>query len=148
MNHAYVSREKQSQSKPIFGPLFSVLCSRSSVLWSRRLRIDRISSLYPVRKPTLWVETVLFSHLIAEPGFNTPTELSNGVYKPGNDQYYNRHIGRCSSMVEHGFRKAGVEGSNPSIGFIQIRPDFNYHIESFAYNDHKRYTKRDTRNPI
>jgi hypothetical protein len=27
-------------------------------------------------------------------------------------------LGRCSSMVEHSFRKAGVEGSTPSIGFM------------------------------
>ena len=38
------------------------------------------------------------------------------LYKSGNDQYYVRHIGRCSSMVEHSFRKAEVEGSTPSIG--------------------------------
>jgi hypothetical protein len=28
--------------------------------------------------------------------------------------------GRCSSTVEHSFRKAGVEGPNPSIGFMTI----------------------------
>ena len=38
------------------------------------------------------------------------------LYKPGNVQYYSRHNCRCSSMVEHSFRKAGVEGSTPSIG--------------------------------
>ncbi len=38
------------------------------------------------------------------------------LYKPGNDQYYIRDICRCSSMVEHSFRKAGVEGPTPSIG--------------------------------
>jgi endonuclease/exonuclease/phosphatase family metal-dependent hydrolase len=31
-------------------------------------------------------------------------------------RYYRRVKRRCSSMVEHGFRKAGVEGSTPSIG--------------------------------
>ena len=45
--------------------------------------------------------------------------------KPGNDQYYSRHIGRCSSTVEHGFRKAGVEGSNPSIGFVNLQEKYN-----------------------
>ena len=40
------------------------------------------------------------------------------LYKPVNDQYYIRHIGRCSSTVEHGFRKAGVVGPNPTIGFV------------------------------
>lgn len=29
---------------------------------------------------------------------------------------------RCSSMVEHGFRKAGVVGSSPTIGFLSIHP--------------------------
>ena len=29
-------------------------------------------------------------------------------------------LGRCSSTVEHSFRKAGVEGPNPSIGFMTI----------------------------
>jgi uncharacterized protein len=98
---------------------------RSSVLRSGWLRIGRVSSLYPVRKPALWVETVFFAHLITEPRSNTPTELSNGVYKPGNDQYYSRHIGRCSSTVEHGFRKAGVVGSNPTIGFMNLQEKFN-----------------------
>ena len=41
------------------------------------------------------------------------------IYKPVSDRYYNRHICRCSSMVEHSFRKAEVEGSTPSIGFIE-----------------------------
>ena len=45
--------------------------------------------------------------------------------KPGNDQYYSQHIGRCSSTVEHGFRKAGVEGSNPSIGFVNLQEKYN-----------------------
>jgi hypothetical protein len=40
------------------------------------------------------------------------------LYKPVYDRYYSRHIRRCSSMVEHSFRKAGVEGPTPSIGFI------------------------------
>jgi protein-S-isoprenylcysteine O-methyltransferase Ste14 len=44
--------------------------------------------------------------------------LLNGLYKTANEQYYIRRKRRCSSTVEHGFRKAGVEGSNPSIGFI------------------------------
>ena len=38
------------------------------------------------------------------------------LYKPANVQYYSRRKGRCSSMVEHSFRKAGVEGPTPSIG--------------------------------
>ena len=38
------------------------------------------------------------------------------LYKPANYQYYNQRECRCSSTVEHSFRKAGVEGSNPSIG--------------------------------
>ena len=41
------------------------------------------------------------------------------IYKPGNDQYYVRRKCRCGSMVEHSFRKAGVEGSNPPIGCRQ-----------------------------
>jgi hypothetical protein len=39
------------------------------------------------------------------------------LYKPFDGRYDSRCIRRCSSMVEHGFRKAGVEGSTPSIGF-------------------------------
>jgi hypothetical protein len=39
------------------------------------------------------------------------------LYKIWPELYYGE-IRRCSSMVEHGFRKAGVEGSNPSIGFM------------------------------
>ena len=40
------------------------------------------------------------------------------LYRLRNDRYYTRCMRRCSSMVEHGFRKAGVEGSSPSIGFM------------------------------
>ena len=39
------------------------------------------------------------------------------LYKLSNVQYYSRRKSRCSSMVEHSFRKAEVEGSTPSIGF-------------------------------
>ncbi len=45
--------------------------------------------------------------------------LINGIkalYKATIWRYYARHKCRCSSMVEHSFRKAGVEGSTPSIG--------------------------------
>ena len=28
-------------------------------------------------------------------------------------------------MVEHGFRKAGVEGSSPSVGFVSIEEKYN-----------------------
>ena len=41
------------------------------------------------------------------------------LYKPAIWRYYIRHKCRCSSMVEHSFRKAEVEGSTPSIGFIE-----------------------------
>jgi uncharacterized protein len=51
--------------------------------------------------------------------------LFNGVYKPANDRYYIRRKCRCSSMVEHSFRKAGVEGSNPSIGFMNLQQKYN-----------------------
>ena len=47
----------------------------------------------------------------------TKVVLFNGLYKTANERYYIRHKCRCSSMVEHSFRKAGVEGSTPSIGF-------------------------------
>ena len=43
--------------------------------------------------------------------------ISNGLYKTVNVRYDIRHISRCSSTVEHSFRKAGVEGPNPSIGY-------------------------------
>ena len=46
------------------------------------------------------------------------------LYKPVNVQYYIRHIGRCSSTVEHGFRKAGVEGSSPSIGCVNLQEKY------------------------
>jgi hypothetical protein len=32
-------------------------------------------------------------------------------------------VRRCSSMVEHGFRKAGVVGSSPTIGCFHVRSD-------------------------
>ena len=41
------------------------------------------------------------------------------LYKQAIRQYYIRHKCRCSSMVEHSFRKAEVEGSTPSIGCIE-----------------------------
>ena len=34
--------------------------------------------------------------------------------------YYVAIARRCSSMVEHGFRKAGVVGSSPTIGFFSV----------------------------
>ena len=47
------------------------------------------------------------------------------LYKPGNVQYYSRRKGRCSSMVEHSFRKAEVEGPTPSIGFMNLNEKYN-----------------------
>ena len=38
------------------------------------------------------------------------------LYKTICHQYYTRSYRRCSSMEEHSFRKAEVEGSTPSIG--------------------------------
>ena len=49
----------------------------------------------------------------------------NALYKTGDDMYDIRRKCRCSSTVEHGFRKAGVEGSNPSIGFMNINQKYN-----------------------
>ena len=49
----------------------------------------------------------------------------NGLYKTDNEQYYIRYKRRCSSMVEHSFRKAEVEGSNPSIGFMNLQEKYN-----------------------
>ena len=43
------------------------------------------------------------------------------LYRPRNDRYYTRCMRRCSSTVEHGFRKAGVEGPNPSIGCVTLQ---------------------------
>jgi uncharacterized protein len=51
--------------------------------------------------------------------------LLNRLYKKANEQYHIRRRRRCSSMVEHGFRKAGVEGSNPSIGFMNLKEKYN-----------------------
>ena len=41
------------------------------------------------------------------------------IYMPGCRRYYSRNGCRCSSAVERCFRKAGVEGPNPSIGFMK-----------------------------
>ena len=49
----------------------------------------------------------------------------NTLYRTANEQYYIRRYCRCSSMVEHSFRKAGVEGSNPSIGFMNLQEKYN-----------------------
>ncbi len=54
------------------------------------------------------------------------------LYKPSKNQYYIRHISRCSSMVEHSFRKAGVEGPNPSIGFMNLHSLFGAEFFSVA----------------
>ncbi len=97
------------------GPLFSVN-ERGEKNRSPRLLIDPMLPLYPVRKPALRAETVSFTHLTKQPGSNMSDEFSNGVYKPGNDQYYIRYICRCSSMVERSFRKAEVVGPTPTIG--------------------------------
>ena len=51
---------------------------------------------------------------------------SKPLYKPRNDKYDSLHKSRCSSTVEHSFRKAGVEGSNPSIGFMNLQE--KYHL--------------------
>ncbi len=48
----------------------------------------------------------------------TSAELFNGLYKPGNHQYYSRRKCRCSSMAEHSFRKAEVVGSTLTIGCV------------------------------
>ena len=51
------------------------------------------------------------------------------LYKPANVQYHSRHKRRCSSMVEHSFRKAGVEGPTPSIGCaVSLRAFFTGEI--------------------
>ena len=47
------------------------------------------------------------------------------LYKPCCGRYYIRHIRRCSSMEEHSFRKAEVEGSTPSIGFMNLKEKNN-----------------------
>ncbi len=55
------------------------------------------------------------------------------LYKPGNDRYYTRRYCRCSSMEEHSFRKAEVEGSTPSIGcFVKMRA---YLLRESAYGN-------------
>ncbi len=56
-----------------------------------RLLIDPMLPLYPVRKPALRAQTVSLAHLITEPGSNIPAEISNGVYKLSNIQYYSRN---------------------------------------------------------
>ena len=43
------------------------------------------------------------------------------LYKTANDRYYTQSKCRCSSMEEHSFRKAEVEGSTPSIGFVKLK---------------------------
>ena len=46
------------------------------------------------------------------------------LYKTNCHQYYTRSYRRCSSMEEHSFRKAEVEGSTPSIGFVSLEMQF------------------------
>ena len=43
------------------------------------------------------------------------------LYKLGSVRYYSLRNCRCSSMEEHSFRKAEVEGSTPSIGFVNLK---------------------------
>jgi uncharacterized protein len=49
----------------------------------------------------------------------------NPLCKLSNEQYYSWHISLCSSTAEHGFRKAGAEGSSPSIGFMNLQDKYN-----------------------
>ena len=70
------------------------------------------SSVIRPRYSVLWAGRVLISPILP-------------LSKPGNDQYYSRHVGRCSSTVEHSFRKAGVEGPNPSIGSVNLQEKHN-----------------------
>ena len=79
--------------------------------------IKPMKPAYSVRKAALRAKKVPFRHLTKQRRSNTPAEISGGVYKSRSEQYHIRHISRCSSMVEHSFRKAGVEGPTPSIGF-------------------------------
>ncbi len=77
--------KKQTQTNPVL----------SAVEWANfkrgRMLIDPMLPLYPVRKPALRAQTVSLAHLITEPGSNIPAEISNGVYKISNVQYYSRH---------------------------------------------------------
>ena len=65
------------------------------------------------------------------------TERTISLYKRGVFSYYIVPC-RCSSMVEHGFRKAGVEGSTPSIGFMNPRSLFGAEFLSMV----KDYLRR------
>ena len=92
---------------------------------SGRLLFDPMLPLYPVRKPAFWKGMIFSTNLRNVGGFNTPSEFSNGVYRPRNDRYYSRRKCRCSSTVEHSFRKAGVVGPNPTIGCVNLQEKYN-----------------------
>ncbi len=47
------------------------------------------------------------------------------LYLPRCARYHSQVKRRCSSMVEHSFRKAEVEGSTPSIGFVNLQQKYN-----------------------
>ncbi len=74
---------------------------------SRKAEFRRQGSVLSSRPSVLWLPRLLISTMLP-------------LSKPGNDRYHSRRIGRCSSTVEHSFRKAGVEGPNPSIGFMTM----------------------------
>ena len=92
---------------------------------SPRPLIDPMLPLYTVRKPA-FRKGVIFSTNLRNGGFfNTPSEISNGVYKTADEQYYSRRKCRCSSMVEHSFRKAGVVSSTLTIGCVNLQEKYN-----------------------
>ena len=50
--------------------------------------------------------------------------LMTALYKPPKKRYYTPHKRRCSSTVEHSFRKAEVVGSIPTIGCVGLQQKY------------------------
>ena len=110
---------------PLHAAKYTQYKPNQSKFQTGRLLIDPMKPLYPVRKPAFREGMIFSTNLRNREGFNTPSELFNGLYTPADVQYYSRRKCRCSSTVEHSFRKAGVEGPNPSIGFVNLQEKYN-----------------------
>ena len=114
-------KPKQTQFKPIQTQLLQIL-TLNAFAWIKSLTIIlemlladfttlKGANFRPVTCPALCGNNAA-SHELIGPILT--------LYKTANDRYYTRSNCRCSSMEEHSFRKAEVEGSTPSIGFVSL----------------------------
>ena len=105
-------------ARPAQFTVYRLLCKRNSLF---------VFSLQ-VRRRWMWQSRFEFCAMVLRFSFYLFTYFSNMavLYNPA-DNRYDGSVGwylpnilfcRCSSMVEHSFRKAGVEGPNPSIGCV------------------------------